>query len=214
LSCSYDYLDGNFPLDEAIIESMNGSNKPWDDMHHHSYFLPEFERIEEDDFRSTLSEIVGHTVVPLDMHDIYVKGNMVSIYPIITIDISHTPGNIDNVHIGAYCLPEEILIYIELFKEFQDVFSWSYEEMPRINPRIVEHEIITYLDAKPVRQSLRVVNPWKAPAIKAEVEKLLNVSFFYPVPLTEWISNPIPMNKKQGNIHVCMDFRDLKQIMS
>jgi hypothetical protein len=48
--------------------------------------------------------------------------------------------------------------------------------------------------------------PRKAPAIKAEVEKLLNVGFIYPVPLTEWVSNPIPVNKKQGTIHVCMDF--------
>jgi hypothetical protein len=73
LSCSHDCLDETFPLDEAIIEAMNGSDKPWDDMHHRSYFLPELARIEQDDFRSTLSEIVGHIVVPLDTHDIYVK---------------------------------------------------------------------------------------------------------------------------------------------
>ena len=33
------------------------------------------------------------------------------------------------------------------------------------------------------------VNPKKAAAIKAEVEKLLNVGFLYLVPLTEWVSN-------------------------
>jgi hypothetical protein len=55
------------------------------------------------------------------------------------------------------------------------------------------------------------VNPRKAPTIKAEVEKLLNVGFIYPVPLTEWVSNPIPVDKKQGTIHVCMDFRDLNK---
>jgi hypothetical protein len=43
------------------------------------------------------------------------------------------------------------------------------------------------------------------------VEKLLNVGFIYPVPLTEWVSNPVSMNKKQGTIHVCMDFRDLNK---
>jgi hypothetical protein len=50
LSCSHDCLDGTFLLDEAIIEAMNGSNNPWDDMHHHSYFLPELERIDQDEF--------------------------------------------------------------------------------------------------------------------------------------------------------------------
>jgi hypothetical protein len=46
------------------------------------------------------------------------------------------------------------------------------------------------------------------------VEKLLNAGFIYPVPLTEWVSNPIPMNKNQGTIHVCMDFRDLNKAYS
>jgi hypothetical protein len=83
--------------------------------------------------------------------------------------------------------------------------------MSGIDPNIVEHEIKTYLNAKPVQQCLRVVNPRKAPTIKAEVEKLLNVGFIYPVPLTEWVSNPIPVDKKKGTIHVCMDFRDLNK---
>ena len=54
--------------------------------------------------------------------------------------------------------------------------------MPGIDPHIVEHEIKTYPNAKPVRQRLRAVNPRKAPAIKAEIEKLLKASFIYPVP--------------------------------
>jgi hypothetical protein len=131
---------------------------------------------------------------------------MTSISPTIVTDIYHTPGKIENVHIGAYCSPEEILIYTELFKEFRDVFAWSYEEMLGINRRIVEHDIKTHLDAKPVQQCLRAVNPQKALAIKDEVEKLFNAGFIYPVPLTEWVSNIIPMNKKQGTIRVCMEF--------
>jgi hypothetical protein len=101
----------------VFIEAMNVSNKPWDDMHHRSYFLLELARIEQDDFRSTLSEIVGHVVVPLDTHDIYAEGNMVSISPTIMIDISRTPRKIENVHISADCSPEQILIYTKLFKE-------------------------------------------------------------------------------------------------
>jgi hypothetical protein len=40
LSFSHDYLDETLPSNEAIIEVMNGSDKPWNDMHHRSYFLP------------------------------------------------------------------------------------------------------------------------------------------------------------------------------
>jgi hypothetical protein len=42
--------------------------------------------------------------------------------------------------------------------------------------------------------------------IKVEVEKLLKAGFIYPVPLTEWVSNPVLVDKKQGTIRVCMDF--------
>jgi hypothetical protein len=80
-----------------------------------------------------------------------------------------------------------------------------------IDPSIFEHEIRTYPNAKPVRKCLRAVNPRKAPAIKVEVEKIFNAGFIYLVPLTEWVSNPIPVNKKQGTIHVCMEFRDLNK---
>ena len=68
--------------------------------------------------------------------------------------------------------------------------------MPSIDPRIVEHEIKTYPNTKPVRQHLRAANPRKAPAIKAEIERLLKAGFIYPIPSMEWVSNPIPVDKK------------------
>ena len=101
------------------------------------------------------------------------------------------------------CSHAKILEYTELFKEFCDIFAWSYDEIPGIDPQIVEHEIKTYPNAKPVRQCLRVVNPRKAPAIKAEIEKLLKADFIYLVPLTEWVSNPVPVDKKQGANRAC-----------
>ena len=67
--------------------------------------------------------------------------------------------------------------------------------MPGIDPRIVEQRINTYPDAKLVRQRLRAVNPRKVPAIKAEIEKLLKIGFIYPITLTEWVSNHVPVDK-------------------
>ena len=112
-------------------------------------------------------------------------GNMENIYLTIPINISRGPGKIENVYIGAECSHAEIQEYTELFKEFCDVFAWSYEEMLGIYPRIVEHEIKTYSNAKPVWQRLCAVNPRKAPSIKVEIEKLLKVGFIYPIPLME-----------------------------
>ena len=92
--------------------------------------------------------------------------------------------------------PLELKTYLSLFREFCDVFSWSYEEMPRIDTSIVEHTINMYHDVKPVCQRLHLVHPKKAVAIKAEVEKILRAGFIYPVTLTEWVSNIVHVLKK------------------
>ena len=136
---------------------------------------------------------------------------MANISATIPINISVNPDVVENIYIGANCSPEEISIYTALFKEFCDVFSWSYEEMPSIDPSIVEHEIRTYPNAKPVRQKLRSVNPRKTVAVKAEVEKMLRAGFIYPIALTEWVSNLVPVDKKKWNIRICTDFRDLNK---
>ena len=83
--------------------------------------------------------------------------------------------------------------------------------MPGIDPDIVVHEIKTYPNTKPIRQRLRLVHPHKFISIKLEVEKLLKVGFVYPVALTDWVSNLILVNKKQGTIHVCVDYRDINK---
>ena len=68
--------------------------------------------------------------------------------------------------------------------------------MPDIDPWIVVHEIKTYVGAKPVREKLHQIHPKKAAAIKEEVEKLLRAGFIYPIPLTEWVTNIMPITKK------------------
>ena len=43
------------------------------------------------------------------------------------------------------------------------------------------------------------------------MEKLLKAGFIYPIALTEWVSNPIPIDKKQGTICICTNFQDLNK---
>jgi hypothetical protein len=51
----------------------------------------------------------------------------------------------------------------------------------------------------------------KVVAIKIEVEKHLKAGFIYPVALTDWVSNLVPVNKKQGTIRICVDYRDINK---
>jgi hypothetical protein len=80
-----------------------------------------------------------------------------------------------------------------------------------IDPTIVIHETKTYPDAKPVRQHLCLVHPRKAVAIKIEVEKLLKANSIYLVALTDWVSNIVLIDKKQGTIYMCIDYRDINK---
>lgn len=50
--------------------------------------------------------------------------------------------------------------------------------------------------------------------IKTKVKNLLRVGFAYPVPLTEWVSNLVPIDKKQGIIHVCVYYGDFNAACS
>jgi hypothetical protein len=156
-------------------------------------------------------DVTNASQLPILTQDTFSEGNMGNTSPTITIDISVKEGVVENINLGANCTLDEVASYTALFQEFRNVFAWSYEEIPGIDPSIVIHEIKTYPDAKPVRQKLRPVHPKKLVAIKAEVEKLLKYGFIYPVPLTEWVSNLVPVAKKQGTIRVYVDYRDLNK---
>jgi hypothetical protein len=108
------------PSDEAVIEAMTSPDKPWEDIHHRSYFLPELSRIEAGEFTVTMTGDRSCHTNPLATHKIYAEGNMETIAEMIPINISRTPGIIDNVFVGAYSSPEE---------------------MPGIDPQRVYHDL-------------------------------------------------------------------------
>ena len=49
--------------------------------------------------------------------------------------------------------------YIELLKEYQDVFAWSYEDLKSYDTNIIQHKIPIKEDQKPFKQKLRRINP-------------------------------------------------------
>ena len=134
---------------------MSGVEPPWEEVHNRSYILPNLDHLEHEDFREVLSERIGIPMVPLSSPGPMANGNMANISSTIPINISCDPGKIENVYIGAECSHAEIQKYTELFKEFCDIFAWSYDEIPGINPHIVKHEIKTYPNANHVRQRLQ-----------------------------------------------------------
>jgi hypothetical protein len=103
-----DSLDLFLPYDEVILEALTGSDTPWDDIHHRSYFLLELRRIEVGEFMLTMTGDRSCPINPLAMHVVYAKGNMETISKTIPIDISRTPSVVENVFVGADCSPKDI----------------------------------------------------------------------------------------------------------
>jgi hypothetical protein len=96
-----DYLYLVFLSYEAIIEAMTSPNRPWDDLHHRSYFLPELRRIEEAEFTLTMIGDRSCPINPLATHVVYTEGNMETIAKMIPIDMSRTHGIMENASVGA-----------------------------------------------------------------------------------------------------------------
>ena len=61
---------------------------------------------------------------------------------------------------------EEKVKYIEILKEYKDVFSWSYEDLKTYNKDIIQHKIPLKENKKPFQQKLRRINPILLPLIK------------------------------------------------
>ena len=58
---------------------------------------------------------------------------------------------------------------VHFLKKSMDVFAWSHEDMPGIDPSVITHRLNMYPSSKPVRQKNRVFAPERDKAIKEEV---------------------------------------------
>ncbi|KAG9442572.1 hypothetical protein H6P81_018426 [Aristolochia fimbriata] len=64
---------------------------------------------------------------------------------------------------------------------------------------------------RPVKQSQRRFRPELVPEIEKEVDKLIAANFIREVKYPSWIANIVLVKKKNGQIRVCVDFRDLNK---
>ena len=58
---------------------------------------------------------------------------------------------------------------VQFLKKSIDVFAWSHENMPGIDPSVITHRLYVYPSSKPMRQKKRVFAPERDSAIKEEV---------------------------------------------
>jgi hypothetical protein len=102
--------------------------------------------------------------------------------------------------------------YIELFKEYVDVFPWGYEDLKSYDTSIIQHRIPIKEEQKPFRHKLRRINPNLLPLIEKEIKKMYDAKTIVPLRFSKCVSNMVPTKKKTGEIRLCIDFKNLNKV--
>jgi len=76
-----------------------------------------------------------------------------------------------------------------LLREFRNIFAWSYQDMPGLDPDIVQHKLPLKLECPPIKQKLKRMKPEVSLKIKDEVEKQFNAGFLVVEKYPQWVAN-------------------------
>jgi hypothetical protein len=101
--------------------------------------------------------------------------------------------------------------YLKLFREYQDVFAWSYQELETYDTRIIHHIVPLKAGVKPFQQNLRKYHPSLEPLMYQKLKKLLDAKIIFQVRCSAWVANLVHVRKNSGDIRLCVDFRNLKR---
>jgi hypothetical protein len=114
-------------------------------------------------------------------------------------------------NLGVDCTTKEVDQYVSLFKEYIDVFTWTYDYLKAHDKAIFQHIITLREEAKTVKKKIRMMNPKMKSLVNIELEKLKKERIIYPIRHSDWLSNPVIARKKMREIRMCVDFRDLNK---
>ena len=64
------------------------------------------------------------------------------------------PNRIQRISIGKNCTHAERIAFMKLFREFKDVFAWTYEDLKTYDTKIIQNIIPLNEDAKPFQHKL------------------------------------------------------------
>jgi hypothetical protein len=109
-------------------------------------------------------------------------------------------------------LPEEVADKLKTFlKEYMDCFAWSYKEMLGLDPKVAVHYLKIDPTFKPVKQASRQMRIELEEKVMEEIKKLIDIGFIREEETPEWVASIVPVKKKNRQIRICVDVRDLNK---
>jgi hypothetical protein len=151
-------------------------------------------------------EVLDVAPAPKQLED----GGQLTIDELVEINLGTEDGP-RPTFLCASLTPEERENYREFLLEFRDCFAWSYKEMPGLHPQVATHKLSIDPMFRPVKQQPHRFRPELQNDIIAEVEKLITASFIKEAQYPRWLTNIVLVAKKNGQVRVCVDFRDLNR---
>jgi hypothetical protein len=98
-----------------------------------------------------------------------------------------TSENPKNVNIDKTTSKEEKKAYLKLFRQYQDVFTWSYRHLKTYDSRIIQHTIPSKPEIKPFQQKLWKYHPSLELLMCQELNKLLDAKIIFQVRHSAWV---------------------------
>jgi hypothetical protein len=154
----------------------------------------------------TSIELIDVTPASPQMED----GHQLAIDELEEINIG-TPDDPRLVFISKHLSAKSKEEYKKFLSKNRDIFAWSYEEMPGLDPSVTMHRLAMQKNYPPVKQGQRRYHPELLPQIEVEVDKLIPAGFIREVKYPTWVSSIVLVKKKNGQIRICVDFRDLNK---
>jgi hypothetical protein len=115
------------------------------------------------------------------------------------------------VTIGTHLNPEEEKELIQFPNKNKDVFVWLAKDLQGVDRDIIEHDLETNEKIAPKKQKLRKMSKEKVKAVEAEVQRLQDAKVIREVKYPVWLSNTVPVKKKNRKWRMCVDFADLNK---
>ena len=81
--------------------------------------------------------------------------------------------------------------------------------MPRLGHKVIVDNLAITKGVSPKKKPQLCFHLQLIPEIEQEVNKLIDVGFIRKVKYPTWIAYIVPVTNKNGQLHVCVDFRDL-----